>query len=235
MADIKPESLVEVVHNSIRVDIITGRIAPGTALRLSALATKFGVSMTVVREALVRLAEHHLVVATPKSGFRVVETSRFDLLDLLELRIQLEGLALRKSIEFGGVDWEARVVAAHHVLERARLDLVAQGDSESVGDVSRSGSGTSEEWAIAHGEFHAALGSACGSPRLFAMTNSLRDGAEIYRQLSASTAEAALRDVAAEHQNLMNLAIDRQSDQAVAALADHLRMTVELLLDSLPA
>jgi DNA-binding GntR family transcriptional regulator len=63
----------------------------------------------------------------------------------------------------------------------------------------------------------------------------LRDGAEIYRQLSASTAEAALRDVAAEHQNLMNLAIDRQSDQAVAALADHLRMTVELLLDSLPA
>ncbi len=216
----KAESLPELVHNSIRGDIIAGRIAPGSALRLSALAQKYDVSMSVVREALIRLAEHNLVTATPKTGFRVVETSRFDILDLLELRIELEAFALRKSIALGGVQWEARVVAAHHVLERAQL----AGDPDT---------GTTEEWAIAHSDFHEALGSACASPRLLAMTNSLRDGAEIYRQLSVNTEKSAARDVEGEHRNLMTLAVDRQTEKAVDALTSHLRLTAESLLDSL--
>jgi DNA-binding GntR family transcriptional regulator len=176
--------------------------------------------MSVVREALIRLAEHNLVTATPKTGFRVVETSRFDILDLLELRIELEAFALRKSIALGGVQWEARVVAAHHVLERAQL----AGDPDT---------GTTEEWAIAHSDFHEALGSACASPRLLAMTNSLRDGAEIYRQLSVNTEKSATRDVEGEHRNLMTLAVDRQTEKAVDALTSHLRLTAESLLDSL--
>jgi len=225
MSGIKTQSLPELVHNSVRADIIAGRSVPGTALRLSALADKYGVSMSVVREALVRLAEHNLVTATPKTGFRVVETSRFDILDLLELRIHLEGLALRKSINLGGVDWEARVVAAHHILERAKRD--------AVDDFGEPHAGTTEEWAIAHSEFHAALGSACASPRLLAMTNSLRDGAEIYRQLSVNTEKSAARDVEEEHRNLMNLAIERQADLAVDALSTHLHLTAEALVDSL--
>jgi GntR family carbon starvation induced transcriptional regulator len=219
------QSLPELVHNSIRADIVAGRIAPGAALRLSALATKYDVSMSVVREALIRLAEHNLVTSTPKTGFRVVETSRFDILDLLELRIHLEGLALRKSITLGGIDWEARVVAAHHVLERAQRDVVNESGELQAG--------TTEEWAIAHSEFHEALGAACASPRLVAMTNSLRDGAEIYRQLSAGTERSAARDVDAEHRTLMTLAVERQADRAVDALAAHLRLTAEALLASL--
>src|SRR5471032_953685 len=109
------------VHDNIRADILSGALLPGTPLRLAALAKRYDVSMSVVREALTRLSEHNLAVLAPNQGFRVVEISRPDLLELTELRANLEGLALTRSIDRGDVQWEARVISAHHVLERATM------------------------------------------------------------------------------------------------------------------
>ena len=207
------------VHDSIRADILGGVLRPGTPLRLAALAKRYDVSMSVVREALTRLAEHNLAVLAPNQGFRVVEISRADLTELTELRTNLEGIALVRSIERGDVQWEAQVISAHHVLERASM---ARED----------GLGSTDEWSEAHADFHEALVSACESPRLRSITQSLRNSAELYRQLSALRTAESGRNLLDEHRELMELAVARKAPEAQAALTRHIERTTELVLAS---
>lgn len=211
-------TLTEHVHSQIRADVLSGRHAPGSPLRLAALAKKFDVSTAVVREALVRLAERNLLVLSPNQGFRIVETSRADLIDLTTMRILLEGLALRRSVESGTVEWEARVVSTHHILARTPR----QDDGVP---------GTTDAWATAHEAFHEALGAGCASPRLQKLTQMLRDSSELYRQLTISAEDRVQRDPAREHRELMELATARKADQAVAALEKHIQLTTDLLLE----
>jgi GntR family carbon starvation induced transcriptional regulator len=201
------------VYEALRTDILQGVRAPGSALRIQEIVDVHKVSMSVVREALVRLSEQHLVTFEPNVGFRVVEVSRVDLDDLVSTRIDLEGLALRRSIERGGLDWEARVISAHHVLDNTPMMA-----SEAIG--------TTDEWTVAHTAFHEALESSCGSLRLSNFTRALRDSAEIYRQLSGRP-NVGTRDIAGEHRELMELATARRAADAVESLRRHLMRTAE--------
>lgn len=211
-------TLTEQVYVGIRRDIVGGRHQPGAPLRLAPLAKQFEVSTAVVREALIRLAERHLLVLAPNQGFRVVDISRQDLVDLTEMRVLLEGLALRGSVEKGDMAWEAGVVSTHHVLARTPF-------------LREDGAGSTDEWATAHNAFHDALGAGCGNRRLIDMTHMLRDSSELYRQLSAKAPTEQSRDVAGEHRQLMELAVARQADEAVRALEEHLQRTSDVLLE----
>jgi DNA-binding GntR family transcriptional regulator len=212
-------SRAEFVHDSLRAEIVGGILKPGTPLRVAVITQKYDVSMSVVREALTRLAEHNLAVLSPNQGFRVVSISKDDLMELTELRTNLECLALSKSIEHGDVQWEAAVVASHHVLERAELSRA-------------DGLGSTDVWSEAHANFHDTLVSACQGPRLLELTRTLRNSAEIYRQLSLGVRTGAERDLAHEHRALMELATSRQSAAARAALEAHINLTTELVLAS---
>lgn len=210
------------VYDELRGAILRGEYAPGSALRLKELSELHGVSMSVIREALTRLTEKHLATNTPNSGFKVAEISSADLRDLVDMRIQFEGLALERSIELGDVDWAAQVISAHYVLENTPFRMEGQ-------------IGTTDEWSIAHDAFHDALGVACGSPRLLSYTRMLRDSAELYRQLSgAASGRTTPRDIAAEHRELMELATTRQAKAARAALEKHLQLTADAALAGIP-
>lgn len=206
------------LYERLRADVVQGRFPPNAPLRVSALAEQYGTSMSSVREALVRLAEQHLAVLTPNAGFRTAAVSPSDLADLTELRVLVECRALERSIEHGDLVWESGVVAAHHVLERTP----ARHEGEP---------GSTDEWAVAHSAFHDALVAACGSPRLVALTRTLRDAGELYRQLSDSDRAGHARDVAGEHRRLTELAVARRGAEAAEALEAHLRLTARLLLD----
>ncbi len=171
----------------------------------------------MVREALTRLSEQGLVVASPNRGFRVVPLSEDDLVDLTELRVTLECSALERSVARGDVAWEALVLSTHHVLERS--------PDPSTGPAER------DRWIAAHSDFHGALSAACGSPRLIALVKQLRCGAEIYRQWSGAVGVSRGRDVAREHRTLMELATARRGPEAVEALRDHLETTTRLVLE----
>jgi DNA-binding GntR family transcriptional regulator len=198
----------EEVFEGLRSDLLNGELAPGQRLKLVALAERFSVSMSVVREALTRLAEQGLVVANPQRGFSVMPLSVDDLSDLTRTRVQLESLALRQSIALGGLEWESAVVATHHMLERTAVNA-ADGR-------------LNEDWPNAHRAFHQALLSGAQSPRLEAIVNSLRDSAELYRRWYWALTGDQIRDLAAEHRHLRDCALARDADAAVAALAEHI-------------
>nr|GLK33588.1 GntR family transcriptional regulator [Rhodococcus wratislaviensis] len=216
MADEVKTTRTEIVHDALRADILNGDILPGVRLRIAELGARFGVSLSVVREALTRLAEQNIVVAHPQRGFNVVSLSREDLEDITRVRTQIEPLALRDSIEHGGIAWEALVVSTHHTLERT--------------PVHREDGRINPEWLEVHRNFHQALLSGCGSPRLQAIANSLRDGAELYRVWSTTIAHDDERDLAAEHRAIMDAALSGNVETAVTELTAHITRTTSALL-----
>ncbi|MCX4098441.1 GntR family transcriptional regulator [Nocardia sp. alder85J] len=213
-------SLGAAVHAGVRAAILGGRFEPGARLSPRELAVEFQVSLSVVREALSRLAEQGLVVAMPQLGFSVVDLNIDDLRDLTRVRVLIEGEALRDAVLHADVDYESRLVAAHHRL--ARTPLTAEGTPATI----------TEDWASAHAVFHDTLISACISSRLREMAARLRDQSELYRRWSGPFDTAAEpRDVAREHRELMEAALDHDAERAVDLLAAHFGLTTSILID----
>ena len=207
-----------VVFDSLRADILGGRLAPAQRLPFAQLVRQFDCSVGVIREALQRLAEQGLVESEAQQGFRVVRVSVTDLLDLTEARCEIETLALRLAIAAGDVAWEAEAVAAHHVLERTPM-------------YDPDGSpGFTEEWAAAHALFHQALLDGCHNRRVLTIATSLRDSAELYRRWSVPLGRDRKRDISGEHRALLDATIARDAATACALLRQHIQRTTDKLL-----
>ena len=89
--DYKP--LREVIFDTLRQAIITGELKPGERLMEVQLAEKMGVSRTPVREAIRKLELEGLVEMLPRKGAHVANLSIKDMMDLLEVRACIDGLA----------------------------------------------------------------------------------------------------------------------------------------------
>src|SRR5207245_11529138 len=86
---------------ALRDQILSGSLRPGERIsELQAVETT-GVSRTPVRMALVRLEEEGLLEAIPSGGFMVKAFSERDILDSIELRGVLEGMAARFAADRG--------------------------------------------------------------------------------------------------------------------------------------
>lgn len=86
--------LRDVVYNTIRDAILSGKLAPGERLMENQLAEKLGVSRTPIREALRMLGQENLVGLVPRKGAQVLDMSEKDIKDILEIRSSLETLAV---------------------------------------------------------------------------------------------------------------------------------------------
>lgn len=196
----------ENAYRKIRSDIIFGRLLPSKKLKLDRLRDAYGTSISTLREILNRLSSEGLVVAEGQRGFEVAPVSVENLRDIAALRLLLETHALRESFEAGDMEWEGRVVAAHHklaTLERRMRD----------GDRSET-----ESWMRYDWEFHQALISACGS-KVLVETHARVFDKYLRYQMIALTFRG---DIAAEeHKILHSSALDRDSVTACAVLERH--------------
>jgi len=210
-------NLTQGAYEQLRADLLACRILPGSRLKIQELCARLSVSLGAIREALSRLTSEGLVVAEPQRGFRAAPISQEDLQDLTRVRIEIEGLCLRRAIEVGDVDWESRLVAALHRLSRT--------PERAAADPARS----SDEWAEAHAAFHVALADGCDSPWLLKLRSQLYDQSERYRRLSVPLTTEK-RNIGAEHQGIVDAALARDADKAVALLSAHLGATTRILL-----
>jgi DNA-binding GntR family transcriptional regulator len=212
-----PQNLTQAAYEGLRADLLACRILPGSRLKIQELCERFSVSLGAIREALSRLTSEELVVAEPQRGFSAAPISAADLMDLTMVRIEIESLCLKRAIAIGDVAWESRLVAASHRLSRTPERVVA--------DPARSNDG----WADAHAAFHLALIEGCGSPWLMRLHSLLYAQSERYRRLSIPLA-GQKRNVAQEHQDILEAALGRDTERALALLTAHLAVTTEILL-----
>lgn len=92
MAEFKTVSLADQVFEKLETDIITGVYPRGEVLTELRLVEELGVSRTPIRESLRRLAQEHLIAESGK-GSVVLGITVEDLLDIMEIRHRIEGLA----------------------------------------------------------------------------------------------------------------------------------------------
>ena len=102
----------------LRNDIVCGRLPPSDRLVVATLAESYDVGQTPVREALMRLVSEGFVTLEDQRGFSVAPVSREELVDLTSARADIDGLALRASIEHGDDAWEAALLGAWHRLQK---------------------------------------------------------------------------------------------------------------------
>ncbi|MDO8877370.1 MAG: GntR family transcriptional regulator [Pseudolabrys sp.] len=202
------ETVGERTYRRIRSDIIFGRLAPGQRLRLERLSTQYETSIATLRELLNRLLVEGLIVAEGQRGFEVTPVSADQWNEIAQMRELLECHALRQSFENGDVEWEGRVVAAHHKLATLERKLLAGDRSET------------ETWKRYDWEFHHALISCCGSRALLDAHSAIFDKYLRYQIIAVVfRGEAAAR----EHRELLEAALKRDWQSANALLVSHIR------------
>ncbi|MFH8982582.1 GntR family transcriptional regulator [Streptomyces varsoviensis] len=212
--------LSEQIYAYLRDAIMRGTYAPGEALKPQDLAKEQGVSLAVVREALVRVAGEGLADRLPNRGFAVPAYSDRRWQEIAEARRTIEPVVLRMSVERGDIDWEARVRAAHHRLSRTP----AYGPEEPEAGVYYSAA-----WSEAHRVFHRTLLEGCGNPVLLETFDRMWTASELARRWSAHRDPG--RAGADEHRRLEEAAVARDADAAAEVLSQHLTQTAAALTD----
>jgi DNA-binding GntR family transcriptional regulator len=220
----------ELAYRRVKKDLMSGKLPGGEPLRIETLQTNYQVGTTPLREALARLESEGFVELRHNRGFYATSLSVEDFRDLIYSRKVIERALLERAIERGGNAWEVDVIAAHHLLKKNAPD-VAQPDVEQL-----------EEWSKLHVAFHVALLSGAEAPRLLDMyrsnfehlsrhqmalsilpaINQAQQGAK-----AARVAEEVLRRGMAieEHTALMEAALARDIDRALALIESHVQLT----------
>ena len=91
--------LKELVYLELKHKILTGEIASQTRLMEIDLSEKMNVSRTPIREAIQRLSDDGLVKVEPRRGAYVANISIKDMLDVFEVRENMEGFAAQLAAE----------------------------------------------------------------------------------------------------------------------------------------
>ncbi|MBS7706327.1 GntR family transcriptional regulator [Chelatococcus asaccharovorans] len=207
-----PPSIGETAYRRIRADIIFGRLAPGQKLRLELLREAYGASVSTLRELLNRLASEGLIEAEGQKGFAVMPVSATNLREIAAMRLLLEGHALAQSFAAGDMEWEGRVVAAHHKLALMERRMLAGDRTET------------ELWKRYDWEFHHALISACGSQVLQETHAAIYDKYLRYQMVAV----VFRGEIAAEeHKLLLDYAMARDTERATEILATHVNACVD--------
>jgi DNA-binding GntR family transcriptional regulator len=202
------------VYEGLRSEILGGEFDPLQTLSPAELAVRFGVSLAVVREALLRLVGEGLADRLHNRGFAVPAAGADRWNEIAEARAIIEPQALRLAISRGDVAWESRVRSAHHSLSRT------QPYDEETGQVSSA-------WSRAHREFHRTLLAGCANNALLDTFERLWNASELTRHWSIVAAPD--RDFVSEHAALEQACLDRDADRAAALLTAHVTYTAAAL------
>lgn len=210
-------SIADRAYERIRADIVFGRLAPGARLRLDQLAGAYGASVSTLREILSRLSSEGLVIAEGQRGFRVAPVSPAGFEDVAAMRLLLETYALPLSFVAGDLEWESRVVAAHHKLAFMERRMLS-GDQEGM-----------KLWKRYDREFHQTLIEACGSQTLLDLYGGVFDQYLRYQMVAiVFRGEIA----AEEHRALLDCALTRNAERACTVLTQHVNGCVAYTLES---
>ena len=92
-------SLVDTISEQILNDIADGVMKPGHQLKETPLAEQYGVSRSSLREGIRRLQGQGLIEIVPSKGSFVRQLTAEELAEIYEMRVELEGLAVRLTTQ----------------------------------------------------------------------------------------------------------------------------------------
>jgi DNA-binding GntR family transcriptional regulator len=190
-------------------EILNNTLKPGTRLDEQALANRFHVSRTPVREALRHLASSGLVEIRRNQGATVKRLQTGELIEMFQVMAELEGLCARLSARRMNAEECARLRELH--------DACAARASE----------GRHEQFFQANNEFHEVIYSGSRNAYLGAEIRKLANRLNVYRWY-VTFQPRRMRHSVAEHLGIVE-AIEAGEDEMAHRL---MREHVDLLAGS---
>ena len=92
-------SAADAAYEILKERIVTAVARPGSIISDARLASELSMGRTPIREALQRLARERLITIAPRRGSFVSELQVFELQQIFEVRVELEGLCARLAAE----------------------------------------------------------------------------------------------------------------------------------------
>ena len=206
-------SSTEHIVNAVTRAIVEHRLLPGDKLVEQKLADRFGVSRTLVRQALFRLSELKLVKLEPARGAFVSAPSVKEAREVFAVRRMVEAQMLRELI--------ARVTPAN--LRTLRAHIKAEREAVKRIDVP-----TRTKLLF---DFHVRMAEVLGNQVLIDLMQELVSRCSLITLMYQSADDAEVSN--AEHVDILQAIEDRDADRAVATLNDHL-LAVERQLTERP-
>ena len=209
----KPESLTQIVYQTLRDAIISKRLPPGERVSEASLARQLRVSKTPVREALLRLQAIGLVEADGARGGRIVRPSADLIRHIYEVRGSLESLAARLAAE------RATPAQRSELIEFAAASLGAAQGQDTAG------------FRRHDGAFHDLLAAAAANPYLARLIDNAYTLTGAARQRDVPSATASV-DCATGHMRIAEAVARGDAAAAAAEAAAHVEMVGLLVLQT---
>ncbi|RFC64262.1 GntR family transcriptional regulator [Fulvimarina endophytica] len=212
MATRKSEHLRGAIREALEQEILTGERQPGERLDEQALASRFGVSRTPVREALHQLVATSLVELRPNRGAFVRQVSLRELVEMFEVMAELEAMAGRLAARRAEPAPLARLEAALKACESA-----AQ-------------SGDADAYYAENSLFHEAIYDACGNAFLASEAKRLHQRLKAYRRLQLRVPKRIGQSLA-EHRLIVSAIAAGEEKAAERELRKHITIQGERFAD----
>lgn len=204
--------LRDVVFNTLRDAILTGKLVPGERLMENQLADKLGVSRTPVREALRMLELENLVELVPRKGAQVLDMSEKDITNILEVRSALEGLATSLACKKMSKEDLQQLKNLEVDFEKA----VADNDVEHFVDIDE--------------DFHDLIFAATENDKLINIFRNLRIQLYRYRMAQAKNNETSMSTIVAHHRSIIRAIENRDAEEGATIAQGHIKYQTESIL-----
>lgn len=197
----KNSSTADLIAQSLRADIMQGKLKSEQPLRQDEIAAKFGVSKSPVREALSQLKAEGLVTFFPNRGAAVSKLSPAEVDEIYIMRIALETAALKNAIPHLTV---ANLIQAEDI-----LDAIDQEKNAA-------------QWGELNWEFHATLYYPANLPRLMEWVENLHANVARYLVIYLSGLDYQMVSQN-EHREILNACRHGDIEAATVHLTHHLQ------------
>ena len=205
--------LRDVVFENLRGAIVEGKLKPGQRLMEVQLAEQLGVSRTPVREAIRKLELEGLVVMLPRKGAYVANMSLKDVVDVLEIRASLEGLAASLSAE--------RITDE----DIKKLESIVEEFENNVDE------SNVEALLKKDVEFHECIFKSTNNKRLHQLINSLWEQVYRFRVAYISDYDSTV-NIVEEHKMILDAIKRGDSEMAKKYAMEHIQKAENFMIES---
>ena len=191
--------------SDIRKEVSSGILKPGDQLEVTALAERFGVSRTPIREAIRTLVESGVLETRPRKGSFVRVLSAKQLLDLFQVAAELEGMACR---------------LAAFSLTKENVEAIESGLAKctQAAEVQNNA-----EYAMANLDFHTAIHNASGNDWLIEQLRQLQINLNSYRTMPYEI-RGRLNKSTDEHKIICDAILSGDGEHACNLMRDHMML-----------
>jgi DNA-binding GntR family transcriptional regulator len=202
-------SLSNKTYNQLKKMIAVQELKPGSRILYKDLVELLGVSLTPIKESILKLEQEGLVEIIPRRGVYIIEESKKDIYEIFELRELLEGFAVEKACEYITAEdiqqLETKCEDLKTAMEKKDIDACKKADLE----------------------FHSLIINCCRNTKLQKIMNNTR-----YHQYWVSIQNPNYSDKEDSYTWLLKTykaIVDRDSDKAVKYMKNHIRSSRDSL------